>query len=108
MEDLKKSGQRKSEIFHEAFSSVTLFSNRFLYGPLPGPICSLVMYLKNVVAIQTMLFLDAILISKYFLIFQIKNPLGFCDDFWTRFISIWIVIGSHLLQFVGDFFPGNY
>ena len=104
MEDLKKSSERKSEIFQKAFSNP--ISNRFLYGPLPGPICSLVMYLKNVVTIQTMLFLDAILISKYFLIFKFKNPLGFCDDFWTRFISIWIVIGSHLLQFVGDFFPG--
>jgi hypothetical protein len=90
-----------------ALNCTTIVHFKFIWGPLPNSICTLNLYLKAAGTIQTFLFLDAIVISKYFLIFWLKNPFGCHDDFWNRFISIWIVVFSHLSQLVADFLPGK-
>jgi hypothetical protein len=38
------------------------------------------------------IFLDAIIIVRYLLIFWIKNPENFKDDFWSHFVNIWTVV----------------
>jgi len=83
------------------------FLYRFTWEPLPGSICTFNAYLKTAATIQAIIFFDGMVISKYFLIFWLKNPSSFPDDFWNRFISIWTISFSHLSQFVADFMPGN-
>jgi hypothetical protein len=43
-------------------------------------------------AFAFLLFIDAIIVARYFQIFWMKNPLSFQDDFWCLFVNIWIVI----------------
>jgi hypothetical protein len=64
---------------------------RYLFGPLPGRFCLLQIAVKNGIYSQTMLYLDGIMICRYIFIFWLKNPTIFQDDFWTWFISIWIL-----------------
>jgi hypothetical protein len=84
-----------------------IFLYRFTWGPLPGIICTFNAFLKTAATVPAIIFFDGMVISKYFLIFWLKNPYSFHDDFWNRFISIWTISFSHLSQFVADFMPGN-
>jgi hypothetical protein len=52
--------------------------------------------------IQNIMFLDAMVISKSLLIFYLKNPFSFKDDFWARFVTIWIVAFSFVSQIIAD------
>ena len=86
--------------------SIDLF--RYIYGPLPHRLCYFNLYIKNVFTIQDMVFTNAILISKYVYIFVLKNPLGFQDEFWYKFVFLWSTVFSYTSQFVLDFIPGKF
>jgi hypothetical protein len=73
---------------------------RYVIGPLPRQMCFITVIVKNAIKTQIVLFYDAILVTRYVFIFWIKNPGGVDDDFWCRFLSIWIVGFSTLLNYV--------
>ena len=70
---------------------------RFVYGPLPMIICAIQNVLKFSFAISIVLNSDAIIVANYAYIFWLKNPAAFNDDFWCKFISLWIYCSSHLI-----------
>lgn len=37
-----------------------------------------------------------------------KNPLAYFDDFWCRFICIWVTLSTFLIQYALDFIPGKH
>jgi hypothetical protein len=78
----------------------SLYIIRYIAGPLPSQMCFINAIAKNAVKTQIILFYDAILVTRYVFIFWIKNPGGVDDDFWCRFLSMWIVGFSTLLNFV--------
>jgi hypothetical protein len=66
---------------------------------LPRSVCFFTVIAKNAVKTQSVLLYDAVLVTKYVFIFWIKNPGGVDDDFWCRFISIWVAGFGTLLNF---------
>jgi hypothetical protein len=45
-------------------------------------------------------------LARYCFIFWLKNPLAVDDDFWSLFVSIWIVMASAIINFAHWFLPG--
>jgi hypothetical protein len=64
----------------------------YFYQPFPQWFCFIELLLRNAMAFAFLLFIDAIIVARYFQIFWMKNPLSFQDDFWCLFVNIWIVI----------------
>jgi hypothetical protein len=63
---------------------------RFTYGPFPKYFCFLKTIVRGAFTTQVLLYIDAVAIVRYILIFWLKNPSAFKDEFWSMFISIWI------------------
>ncbi len=62
---------------------------------------------KNAISLQTMLYFDAIAITRYAFIFKKKNPALFQDDFWSFYINLCVISFSFLSQSVHAFLPGD-
>ena len=78
-----------------------------LLSPLPSWYCATHDYLKNVILIEGLIAIDSILVSKFVLIFWIKNSSLCHDDFWNSFVRIWTTAFAFICQFVYFFFPGK-
>jgi len=63
---------------------------RLIYGPFPKSFCFLKTVIRGTFTNQVLLYIDAIAIVRYILIFWLKNPSAFKDEFWCNFISSWI------------------
>ena len=63
----------------------------YFYRPLPEWYCFFKLMLQNALVLQYILFYNSIIVIRYIFIFCLKNPENFQDDFWYRFINIWIV-----------------
>ena len=87
--------------------SQTAFVLRFTYGPLPTFICFGVFILRKAIILQCFIYLNAISITRYVLIFWLKNPAALKDDFWFIFLNIWTVVFSFLLPIIRAVVPGN-
>lgn len=79
---------------------------RYLVGPLPASFCSLQIWMKDSIKTGILLFVDAITLSRYVLIFCLKNPMAVDDDFWSRFINLWIIFGCMLINAAHALLPG--
>jgi hypothetical protein len=64
----------------------------YFYRPFPEAFCFVHLILRNIIVSQILLFFDVIIVVRYILIFWLKNPLSFHDDFWFRFVNIWVVL----------------
>ena len=53
-----------------------------------------------------MMFMDAIMISRFMFIFVLRNPSAFQDDFWSLFGNIWILSFCCLGQIVSELMLG--
>ncbi len=62
--------------------------------------------IKQSVRCQAILLINAITISRYLFIFWLKNPGVVWDDFWSFYITLWIIIFSSLFNFVYFYLPG--
>ena len=51
--------------------------------------------------------LNGLIFSRYMFIFCLKNPAAFNDDFWCRFINIWIFGVSVIPQVVNNYLSGS-
>ena len=80
---------------------------RFIVGPFSIHFCFWHLLLKVVTKTIILLFLDAILITKYLLIFWLKNPCAVNDDFWSVFLNFLIIGAGILSDFVRNFLPGK-
>ena len=85
----------------------TVDLSRYIIGPLPTSLCTLNLFLKNVVGLQIVLFFNASIAIKFISIFCLKNPTGLQDDFWTCFVNQVVVAFSFIGQFVSDFLPSE-
>jgi hypothetical protein len=52
--------------------------------------CYLKMVLRNIFVCVFFLYIDGTIVMRYVYIFWLKNPAAFNDEFWSRFIFIWI------------------
>ena len=64
----------------------------YFYHPFPHWVCFVQLILKNAFVFALLLLIDAIVIARYFLIYWMKNPFSFQDDFWSYFVNTWIII----------------
>jgi hypothetical protein len=70
---------------------------RYIFGPLPQGLCFFLIIVQNAVVWDFFLILDAITMAKYTLII-IKNPSKFNNEFWHRFVIMWIKGYSFIFQ----------
>jgi hypothetical protein len=63
----------------------------FFLAPLSRETCFFIGLYRFVMKSNLMMFLNAIVISKFAFIFCLKNPAAIDDDFWSLFITIWSV-----------------
>ena len=80
---------------------------RYLYGPLPANLCLLSFTMKLAITTQGLLYLNAIILSKYLFIFWLKNPTAFHDDFWSFFYDVWATLLAWTAHGVIAFLPGK-
>jgi hypothetical protein len=80
---------------------------RYVGGPLPPSLCVLQIHVRNSIMTQQMLIADAIVISRAFFIFYLKNPAAFNDDFWCRFLNCFVFGFSVLLEVASFQMPGR-
>ena len=71
---------------------------RYLFGPLPKWFCCLQTFVRNAYITQTVLYIDAIALTRYTFIFWLKNPAAFQDGFWLIFLNIWIKGASIIMN----------
>ena len=72
---------------------------RYFFGPQSPTFCFFQSFLKNAFKWQILLLLDASIVVRYILIFWVKNPGAFQDDFWNIFVNIWILGMSVITNF---------
>ena len=77
-----------------------------IFGPFPEWFCFIHALHKAACPTAILLTIDAIMLTRYFLIFQLKNPGRVDDDFWCTFLSIWITGVSFAFHFVWFYLPG--
>ena len=80
---------------------------RFIIGPCPQTYCFLQFFLKVSATSVFLLFYDAIVITKYILIFWLKNPGAVNDGFWWTFINVYVCMVSILYDGSRYFLPGK-
>ena len=81
---------------------------RYLYGPMPQLVCHLTDYSKFALTNQIFTTFAFIMITRYILIFYLKNPAGFYNEFWYKFILAWIIMFSWTSQIVVYLGPGKH
>jgi len=64
----------------------------YFYRPFPETFCFVHLILRNVIVSHILLFFNIIIIVRCILIFWLKNPLSFHDDFWYMFVNLWVVV----------------
>ena len=67
---------------------------REMFGPMSKVFCTMKSIARPMYISQSLLYLDAMAITKYLFIFVLKNPAAFKEDFWIIFINIWIKSAS--------------
>jgi hypothetical protein len=81
---------------------------RFFHGPFPHLLCYFNLFIKNTLVLMTLFFFTFITLSRYVSIFILKNPLGYYEDFWSRFICLWVTLAATLIQSTVDILPGKH
>ena len=80
---------------------------RYTFGPLPTIACAFQQIVKSSIKFQLLLCFDALQVTKFILIFVLKNPSAVQDDFWSMILSIWIVGYSTIQSFITFFIHGQ-
>ncbi len=89
----------------------------YFYHPFPQWICFLQIILRHTIVLRLMLLVDAMVLARYILIFWLKNPLKFQDDFWCHLVNTWVFLFRFsfnkffsifsVLQVSGSIFSGS-
>ena len=80
---------------------------RYLVGPLSQGFCFILLLAKITGNSMILLFYDTMLLARYVLIFKLKNPGALNDEFWYRFLNIWVFTFSALYDSSRYFLPGK-
>jgi len=80
----------------------------YFFGPLNETHCFLSLVFRNFIKSNSLLFLNAIIISRYVSIFWLKNPASVDDDFWSAFIGFLTIIFSSVLNLSVYIFPQRH
>ena len=72
----------------------------YLYRPLPDLYCLFNIILRNALMIQVILFFDVIIVVRYIFIFWLTDPENFQDDFWYRYVNLWVVLFRFKMCFI--------
>jgi hypothetical protein len=76
---------------------------RYIYGLLPYFICYTSIAMRGSFVCMFLLYIDASIITRFIFIFCLNNPAAFNDDFWFKFICIWIQGASLISQWTWHF-----
>ena len=79
----------------------------FILSPAPKTLCWVHFVIKHSIITKVFLLHTGLIIARYMCIFFLKNPAAFNDEFWCRFIHIWINAFSFLLHFTQAYLPGK-
>ena len=71
---------------------------RYSIGQYPQMVCHVQQFLRKIVKDEILMFYNAMTLSRYALIFWLKNPAAVDDDFWNIFINIWITIACTVMR----------
>lgn len=80
---------------------------RYMLGPFPAWICFVDIVIRNVLVMQGLLYLDAIITVRYVFLFHLKNPTALQDDFWRLFLNCWTLGFSITNQIIYVLMPGK-
>jgi len=91
---------------------IILFVPRWLHFALslknlPSPYCTLQSIMGSIFVVHYLLMLDAIVVTKYILIFVLKNPLELDDALWNIIINVAIWSFSISSQIFFTFFQSG-
>ena len=64
---------------------------RYLIGPFPEWLCQFEYLVKNIPVQYIILMINFVVIVRYIFTFHSKNPTAIQDDFWSAFLSIWVI-----------------
>jgi hypothetical protein len=70
------------------------------FGPLPSWYCQIQTFYKYAIFTSLVVTFNFIIFVKYLFVFWLKNPGSVCDDFWSSFLTIWIIGFTVVSQFV--------
>jgi hypothetical protein len=79
----------------------------FLFFNLLKALCYFQVIMKNSLHLQSVMTSDALTVVRCLFLFVLKNTDRFKDDFWNRFINIWISAFCFIPQFVFFCLPGR-
>ena len=77
------------------------------FRPMSELYCLFALIFKNTIKVIILLFGDFFIVSRYALIFHLKNPLALKDYFFIIFICLWNVTFSCIYNFVFFALPGK-
>lgn len=80
---------------------------RYYYGNMPHTVCVLRTTLQGSLLLQLLLFVTAIVVTKYVFIFHLRNPTALDDKFWILFVNMWIRKFAYLTQIISTLLPGK-
>jgi hypothetical protein len=70
----------------------------YFFGPLKEEYCFAFLVLRNIVKSDFLFLLNAIILSRYILIFWLKNPASVNDDFWSLYVCLLSVLCSSVFN----------
>ena len=71
---------------------------RYIFGPLPQGLCFFLIIIQSAIVSDFLLLFDAMAITKYIIIYVLKNPSKLNNEFWHVFIVIWVKGFSFICQ----------
>ena len=80
----------------------------YFFGPIGESLCFLFTVFRNMMKTNVLLFLDAIVLSRYIIIFWLKNPASVQDDFWSIFVAAEVVVFSFVLNISAGMLPQKH
>jgi len=81
---------------------------RYFHGPYSHELCYFNLFTKNVLTVMVMFFFAIITLLRYISVFMVNNRFIYLDDFWSRFICLWVTIVSIFIQSVLEYLPGKH
>jgi len=81
---------------------------RPMVGPLPKEFCIFQAVSKNILKACLTLCFDAIVLTRYVIIFWLKNPTRLHDEFWSCFINFCIFISCTIVYLTKYMLPGKW
>ena len=80
----------------------------YFFGPLKEEYCFLFLVFRNIIKSDFLFLLNSIIVSRYILIFWLKNPGSINDDFWSVYVCLLSVLCSSVFNFTVFLLPQKH